>query len=58
MFEQHCLRMVRLTIVLILAIISLEILASPLKLEVSINGVQNGNTTEAGGLQRLEGAEG
>ena len=57
MFEQHCLRMVpHLTIVLILAFLSLETLASPLKLEVSINGVQNGNTVEVGGLQSLEGA--
>ena len=48
MFEQHCLRMVRLTIVPFLAIISLETLASPLQLEVSINGDQNGNTAEAG----------
>ena len=38
--------MVRVTIVLILAILSKETLASPLNLEVSINEVQNGNSTE------------
>ena len=38
--------MVRITMVLILAILSVETLASPLNLEVSIKGVQNGNTTE------------
>ena len=43
--------MVRITIVLILAMLAMETLASPLNLEVSIQGVQNGNTTKeaAGG---------
>ena len=38
--------MVRITMVLILAILSMETLASPLNLEVSIKGVQNGDTTD------------
>ena len=38
--------MVRITMVLILALLSMETLASPLNLEVSIKGVQNGNTTD------------
>ena len=38
--------MVRITIVLILAMLAMETMASPLNLEVSIKGVQNGNTTE------------
>ena len=36
--------MVCITIVLILAVLSMETLSSPLNLEVSIDGVQNGNT--------------
>ena len=46
MFGGHCFGMVRSTIVLILAILSMQALASPLNLEVSIKGVQNGNTVE------------
>ena len=46
MFGQHCFRMVGITTVLILAIFSMETLASPLNLEVSIRGVKNGNSTE------------
>ena len=42
----HCFRMVRNTIVLILAILSMQTLASPLNLKVSIKGVQNGDTAE------------
>ena len=38
--------MVRITMVLILAILSVEPLASPLNLDLSIKGVQNSNTTE------------
>ena len=38
--------MVRFAIILILGIISMETLAVPLSLEVSIKGAQNGNTTE------------
>ena len=38
--------MVRITMVLILAILSMETLASPLNLEVSVKVVQNGNTTD------------
>ena len=45
-WERHCFKMVRITIVLILAILSMEILASPLNLEVSFKGVQKGNTAE------------
>ena len=43
--------MVRITIVLIIAMLAMETMASPLNLEVSIKGVQNGNTTE-----QLDGA--
>merc|ERR1712157_193252 len=46
MFGGHCFRMVCSTIVLILAILSMQTMASPLNLEVSINRVQNGNTVE------------
>ena len=46
MFGGHCFGMVRSTIVLILAILSMQALASPLNLEVSIKGVQNGDTAE------------
>ena len=46
MFGGHCFGMVRSTIVLILAILSMQTLASPLNLEVSIKGVQNGDTAE------------
>ena len=38
--------MVRLTIVLVLGILSMETLAVPLNLEVSIKGSHNGNTTD------------
>ena len=51
MFGGHCFGMVRSTIVLILAILSMQTLASPLNLEVSIKGVQNGDTAE----QSIEG---
>ena len=44
-WEKHRFKMVCITIVLILAVLSMETLASPLNLEVSIKGVQNGNTT-------------
>ena len=37
--------MVHRTTLMILVILSMETLASPLNLEVSIKGVQNGNTT-------------
>ena len=46
MFGGHCFRMVRITVIMILAILSMETSATPLNLEVSINGVQNGNTAE------------
>ena len=47
-WEKHFFKMVRnhITIVLILSIFSTETLASPVNLEVSIKGVQNGNTVE------------
>ena len=46
MFGRHCFKMVWFAIVMILAILSMETLASPLALEVSSEGMQNGNTAE------------
>ena len=45
MFGGHCFGMVRITVIMILAILSMEILASPVNLEVSINVFQNATHT-------------
>ena len=54
MFGGHCFGMVHSTLVLILAILSMQTLASPLNLEVSIKGVQNGDTAEQSFLGCVE----